>query len=130
MIDIYQSRRTNYNKCRYWIAQNTEAFKDLGDEAVRRDDGYVISQYCDGIFYAKERTAESEGNKIVENVIMFRKHEIQLETTDDISDLIVNSLVEYDGCYWRVGNIQKSRKKKQSQFMRKTSYTYYLDLIR
>lgn len=130
MIDVYQSRRTNYIKCRYWIAKDTEAFKDLGNQAIRRDDGYKISQYCDGMFYAREVSGESEDNRLIENVILVRKSEIQLETTDNISDLIVNSIVEYDNYYWRVATIQKVRKRKQSQFLRETSYKYVLSLVR
>lgn len=130
MIDVYQSRRTNYIKCRYWIAKNTEAFRDFGNQAIRRDDGYHISEYCDGMFYAREITGESEDNRLIENVILVKKSEIQLETTDNISSLIVNSIVEYDNYYWRVGAIQKIKKKKQSQFLRKTSYKYIVSLIR
>lgn len=128
--DLYQSRRTNFVKCRYWIAKDTEAFKDLGMEAIQSDDGYKISQYCDGFFMAKERTAEDNSKKIIENVYMYNVTNIQLETTDNISYLTQDSIVEYNGLYWRVTNIQKEKIKKQGQFLRKPSYKYYLSLTR
>lgn len=128
--DLYQSRRTNFVRCRYWIAKDTEAFKDLGTEAIRADDGYKISQYCDGMFMAKERTAEDNSKKIVENVFMFDTSRIQLETTDNISFLVQDSIVEYNGLYWRVTDNQKEKLKKQGQFLRKPSYKYYLSLMR
>lgn len=128
--DLYQSRRTNFVKCRYWIAKDTEAFKDLGMEAIQSDDGYKISQYCDGVFMAKERTAEDNSKKIIENVYMYNVTNIQLETTDNISYLTQDSIVEYNGLYWRVTNIQKEKIKKQGQFLRKPSYKYYLSLTR
>lgn len=128
--DLYQSRRTNFVKCRYWIAKDTEAFKDLGMEAIQSDDGYKISQYCDGVFMAKERTAEDNSKKIIENVYMYNVTNIQLETTDNISYLTQDSIVEYNGLYWRVTNIQKEKIKKQGQFLRNPSYKYYLSLTR
>lgn len=129
-VDLYQSRRTNFVKCRYWIAKDTEAFKDLGMDAIRSDDGYKISQYCDGMFMAKERTAEDNSKKIIENVYMYNVTNIQLETADNISCLTQDSIVEYNGLYWRVTNVQREKVKKQGQYLRKPSYKYYLSLTR
>lgn len=129
-IDLYQTRRDKFYKCRYWIARDSNAFKDLGLETIRRDNGYKISQECDGTFYAKDLNGERIENKEIENVMRFKRVTAQLLTTDRISDILPDSIVEFKGKYWRVVDIQIQEKKRQTEFLSNTSCTYILGLVR
>ena len=119
LLDIFTSRRTKFNDCRY--------FKkiDLG-----MDTNYL--EYEDdpsGIFSAEESRAYQEGVQVV-NGVMLKTYSVGIKTEDDIKDLEINDLVEWDNEKWRVTDIQKAKIVKENQFMKEVHYEYYVSLKR
>lgn len=116
-IDIYTSRRTEHNKCCYW--KRLEETYDMEE--------YSHSNECDGVFYAKEISPQTLQKQIVGGMFMFDESTISLVTHDAVN-IAQGDLVKYDDQYWNVLNVQKIRVKKQSQFLKNTSYKTYIQL--
>ena len=120
-IDIFTSRRNNYNKCKYWINR---------DDLNPSDVDYKIDEHMDGTFYAKEVTAENRDYQVISGDFLAPQTNITLYTEDDVSDLTENSVVVYDDEVWRVKTVQKTKKKKQNQFLKSCGCSYYISMKR
>lgn len=117
-IDLYETRRTNYEKVLYWK-------RDIDtDEPISE----LVHKSANGIFYARETNAESSRNDIVSNAFMFDDRNIMLITNDDVADLSQNDVCKYDDRYWNVISIQRYKRKKRSEFSAKGTYTTYIQL--
>ena len=119
LLDIFTSHRTKFNDCNYYKKINNGM-----------DNNYI--EYEDapsGNFYAEESRAYQENTQIV-NGVMLRSYTVGIKTEDDIKDLEVNDLVEWDDEKWRVTDIQKAKIVKENQFMKEVHYEYYVSLKR
>ena len=64
---------------------------------------------------------------------MIDRTRITIESPDNLSDIKSNDIVEYQGEFWRVDNVQKKKSRQQnSEFVNSNnvSYYWYLSLIK
>ncbi len=120
-VDIYESRRTHFSLCRFWIREED----DVNDSHM-----YIYENEPDGVFYAKEAVAETSDFAIHAGIYMADTHSITLETEDDLDGIVANSIVEYNGEIWLVSNVQKVARRKRSQFAKKLSYKWIISIRR
>jgi len=118
-INVYTSRRTNYDIVYYW--KRNENIKDLAK--------YVYEVKADGLFYAREITAELKDAQQVNNAFMFDNQSITI-VTEDMINVEVNDIVKYDNEIWRVVNIQKNHIHKTHKFMKKGFDRIFMQLTR
>lgn len=119
MVNIYTSRRDYFDKVVYW--KRNENIRDLAK--------YVYENKPDGLFYAKEITAESKESQQISNAFLFDNANITIYTEDAI-DIEKNDIVKYENEIWRVVNIQKNFIHKTHQFMKKGYYRTFIQLTR
>lgn len=117
-IDIYETRRTNYEKVLYWK-------RDIDADIPVSE---ITGKASNGVFYARETNAESSRNDIVSGAFMFDDRNIMLITNDDVSDLAQNDICKYDDRLWNVISIQRYKRKKRSEFSAKGTYQTYIQL--
>lgn len=120
MLDIYRGRRGLFAKCTYW--------SQIRNEDIVLNSEIIYEATPSGHFYAKEVSSLTTDNQVLGEVFMFESNNVNLQTTDDISDLKVNDKVVYLDKEYRVDSIQKTAENRQRQFRTKTSYTYYISL--
>lgn len=120
-IDIYYTRRGMYNLCQFW---------DRDESGVGNSEEYTYYNLPDGTFYAKEANNESNEVQTLFGSFMADSHSILLESHDDLNGLRENCLVKFDNCLWRVENIQKKIRRKQSEFNPNFDYVWYIQLRR
>ena len=116
-IDIYASRRCNYEYCRFWVRD--------GDSSVP-DSTLVHSKKPDGCFYATEENPESLQDSILSDSFMFDENFVVISSTDSVEGISAEDLVEYDGRVWIVQGVQKYKIKKRSEFSSGGQYKYYI----
>jgi len=121
-VDIYHSRRVNYKKVLYY---NRDENVSVGDMAI-----WVLQTTPKGIFYARDITASTFSKQQVNNTFMFDKNTTTIETSDDVSDLEVGSVLLYLGKVWFVENIQAITHTKSTEFSDKMEATYYIAIRR
>ena len=123
MIDTWQSRRNNFIECKYW--------SQINDENLVPDSEIAYKKQPSGSFYAKENGSYTQENQIIENSFMYDKNSIEIETTDDVSDLKTNDLVEFRDEIYRVANVQRKKDAKQAQFLKEPiSIKTFISLMR
>lgn len=123
MIDLYQSRRTKFIKCKYW--------SQIRDEKVVKLSEIAYYRKPTGFFDAEETGAYTEENQTVEGTFMLQKDVVSIETVDDVRDLKMNDIVEFNGDLYRVTDIQREVKKKQAQYMNEyQSIKTFISLMR
>ncbi len=118
---IFTSRRDMPHLCRYWKQDETEYYD-------KNEIGY--KKKAEGEFYAKEVSSQQNSSQVVGGVFMFDNNTVSLKTNDDIENMRKNDIVEYNEEFWRVIDIQKKPIRKNSQFMKRQIYTYYISLKR
>lgn len=130
-FDLFQSRR-NYNElCRWWARNENDDYEE---------DELIYKRIPSGFFYAKEINAETTDDNIIANIIMLDRTSVTIESPDNLEALANKKivaknriLVEYQGEYWRVENVQKRKKHIQnSEFANanNVSHFWYLSLIK
>ena len=124
MIDTWQSRRNKFINCVYWsqVANiNIAKFSELSYE-----------KQPNGFFKASVVSNYTEENQTLENVFMYEKVTVVIETTDDVKELKRNDLVRMKGEFYRVDDIARKPVSKQEQFLNDeyVSYTTYISLRR
>jgi len=119
MINIYTSRRGNFDKVWYW--KRNESIKDLSK--------YVYETKPDGLFYAKDVSVESQDNQPINNSFLFDNQSITLYTEDSVN-LEINDIVKYEDEIWRVANVQFQHIHKTHQFMKKGYNRTYIQITR
>ena len=130
-FDLFQTRRNMNEECRWWSRNESDEIEE---------DELVYKRVPRGYFYAKEVNAEVQDDNIIGGVFMADKTSVTIMSVDDLSDLYNESqdvrnrvLVEYQGEYWRVDNVQKRKARIQNTEFGKTSevsHYWYLSLIK
>ena len=121
-IDIYHSRRTDYELCYYWIREEKSNLTDLSQ--------WILKNKYSGMFYAKEENSLSNQENPIANTIMFDKNIISLSTEDDVDDLTRGCIILYDGKAWMVDNVQRIIHHKESQFSVEKHYKTIINIRR
>lgn len=116
-IDIYTSRRNEFDECAYWSRDDDE--QDLSKYAYEND--------ITGIFYAKEMSALSTQKNNVGGVFLYDEDSITIETSDIVS-IKAGDIVRYDDKLWLVMSVQKKEIHKRKQFLKDSFYKTYIQL--
>lgn len=119
-VDLFHSRRTNYNKCVYWIRQ----------EQNTSPSQWVAKNEPSGKFWAKPVSPKTNQGDVINGVWRVDKNHISLETDDDIEDLTQGCIVKYNEALWLVENVQGEIHNKESEFSKKIDYRYTIYLTR
>lgn len=119
-IDIYNSRRGNFEYCKYWN-------RDLKSSIPLTD--LVNNKAPDGVFYAREENSQYDNIKQSGNSFMFDDSAISVSTEDDVRNIKVNAVVLYQDVCWRVADVQRLKVKKRSQFSNVPTYRTFLRLV-
>lgn len=120
-INIYHSRRINYNRCIYW---------ERDESGIGNEENLIYEKKPAGIFYATESNAETNSTNMLAGVFMTEQYDILLESTDWLDGLHKDCLVKYNDQLWRVNEVQKKPYKKESAFRNKKTYKWFIGLIR
>lgn len=117
-VDIFASRRANFEECEYWLrdinSNPNELLYQLGASS--------------GSFDAKQISAETNGIQVIGGIFMVDVNGVSIQTDDDIRDLKTNDFVKYKGEFYRVTDIQKAMIRTNNQFTSEISYRYYINL--
>ena len=83
-IDIFTSRRTNFEECEYWLRD------------VNADPNELVykTRRSNGTFYAKISNPETSGQNVLGGVFMFDTKNLMLETFDEIEALGATKVLE------------------------------------
>lgn len=119
-VDIFTSRRTNFNKCPYWHMD--EKWTELHPNEI------VAKKTPTGYLYAKEENNLETSNQILVGAFMFESTNIIISTNDSVEDLHPNDILKYDGKVYRISDIQRKKIKRQSQFSNNPGYKTYMSL--
>ena len=120
-VDIYHSRRTNYEECEYWARNESEM--------VGNASKWILNKVATDTFYAKESSVKECRMAQLANVFAFDENHITIDTDDDI--LIKRGyIVKYDDEIWMVENAQSKLHRKESEFDKEKHYTTYINLRR
>lgn len=130
-FDFFQTRRTQYEHCKWWSRLES----DETDE-----DEIIYKRIPSGEFDAEEVNAESQDDNVIGGVFMLEKTAVTIKSCDDLTniynkkqDIRNKVLVEYQDEIWRVENVQKRKARVQnSEFGSESSISYYwyLSLIK
>lgn len=120
-IDMHHSRRGMFNLCAFWVRD---------ESGVGNSDEYIYKTKPTGYFYAKEERAEYDDTGTIMGAFMVHQHSILLRSNDDLTGITKNSLVRYRGNIWRVDNVQKETIIKESQYLNKPKYYWYIQIVR
>lgn len=117
-IDIFTSRRTNFEECEYWLRD------------VNADPNELVykTRRSNGTFYAKISNPETSGQNVLGGVFMFDTKNLMLETFDEIEEVKVNDVVKFNGSFYIITQIQKYPVRKNTQFHNEQQYITYLSL--
>lgn len=121
-VDLFHSRRTNYNRCEYWIRDERNKSGSPSQ--------WVLYNQSSGIFYAKPLTPKSTQANVVNGTWMLDSNHIVLETDDDVTDIDRGSIVKYDEGLWLVESVQREIHNKESEFSKHTDYKYIISLTK
>lgn len=119
-VDLFHSRRTAYQECKYWIRNNT----------ISPSSEYVLKNTPSGTFFAKEISPQYNQFNNFANGFSFNKDGITLVSDDDLHEITVGSIVLYNNKAWNVDNVQKEVHRKETEFNIEVDYKYYLTLRR
>ena len=124
MIDLWMSRRDKFIQCKWFSQNETEPY--VGNDQIE------YFQHPSGMFYAKEMNSYSLENQALGDAFLVDANNITLETSDNVKDIELNDLVEYEGFIWRVNSKTTRPVNKQRQFrrLRSISEITYLALRR
>lgn len=120
-INIYHSRRINYNRCVYWVRD---------ESGVGNEEELYYKKKPAGVFYATEGNAETNAMNMIGGVFMTEEYDILLESTDWLDGLHKDCIVRYNGELWRVNEVQKKPFKKESACRNRKTYKWYIGLVR
>lgn len=116
-VSEFTSRRTNFDKCKYWNRKDSKLSLDE----------YTYNNEPSGSFYAKEITAQTMQKNIIGNTFMFDQDTITLETSD-VVNIASGDIVEYENDLWSVSNVQIKEIHKSKQFMKSSYRKTYIQI--
>ena len=119
-VDLFTSRRINYDKCTYWCVD--DAWSDLHPNEI------ATKKQPTGFFFANEEDMLSRENQIIAGAFMFESATITLSTSDYIPELKANDLVKHDDVVYRVTAVRSVPYKRQQQYSRNPSKKTYIAL--
>lgn len=118
-IDLFTSRRVDFDLCTYWSRDNDES--DLSE--------YAHENEPSGAFYAKDENPSTLQKQDIGGIFLFDENTITLSTPDAV-DIKAGDVVSYDDNYWAVRNVQEVWVNKNQQFMKSSSKRTYIQLKR
>ena len=121
-IDVFRSRRANFEECFYWIVDTSQSVSDLNQ--------WILKNKKSGVFYAKEVNSLFNQANAQANAFMFDKNTITLETDDDVDGLERGCIVLYNGKPWMVDNVVRELHRKESQFDSEKHYKSIINIRR
>lgn len=121
-VDLFHSRRTNYNKCVYWIRDERDASGSPQQ--------WVNYKQPDGHFYARPISPKNSQMNVINGVWAMDTNHVTLETDDDVPNIARGCLVKYDDQLWLVESVQKQIHLKESEFCKHTDYKYTISITR
>lgn len=121
-VDIFHSRRTNYQEVIFWIRNQ--------QEAKENPEKWILTKQPSGTFYCKEVTPSFNQFNTNSGVYGYDKDSITLETDDDINEISRGSVILYNGRPWIVNDVQRLIHKKESEFNSELDYKYIINIRR
>lgn len=121
-VDLFHSRRANYDSCKYWI-RDKRAQSGTPSQ-------WVLYNQPNGSFYAKPVSVKSTQMNVINGVWALDNNHITLETDDDVNDIDRGHVVEYDGELWIVESVQREIHRKESEFCKHNDYRYFIALTK
>lgn len=121
-IDLFHSRRSNYNRCEYW---NRDERNKSGSPSQ-----WVLMNQPSGSFYAKPLSVKSTQISVINGTWSTDSNHTTLETDDEISDISRGSVVKFDEQLWLVEAVQREIHNKESEFSKHIDYKYIIALTK
>ena len=121
-IDLYNSRATYNERCRWWHRNE--------DENISSDE-ITTQRVANGSFCVKEVSPLRRQDIQVGGAFMFEKDTITLKSPDNLFSIASEDLVEFRGEIWRVVSVQRSKARNQNTFFgseKNCSHYWYLEL--
>ena len=120
-VNPFLSRRRYNSVCEWWAPSNYGGQIPLYKMAVTMSPA--------GKFHAKA-LSDFSYNRDNESSIRISNSFVTIETPDDVSMMVVDSIVRYQGILYRVSNVSKREIAKTRQFMRVPLFIYVIQLTR
>ena len=120
-VNPFLSRRTYNNIAKWWSRSTFDGQIPLYKMAM--------SNAPSGTFHAKA-ISDYMFNRKNEGDIRLSNSFVTIETPDDISAIMVDDLVRYEGILYRVDNVSKRQVSKTKEFMRHPVSVFVLQLTR
>ena len=121
-VDLYNSRSTYHEKCRWWHRNENEEIDS---------DELVMKRIASGSFMAKEVSPKTDQNSQVGGVFLIQRDNITIKSPDNLNGIASEDLVEFRGELWRVISVQRSKARNQNTFFgqeKNCSHYWYLEL--
>lgn len=119
-VDIYHSRRTNYEECIYWIRDERNSRGPASE--------WILKNEPSGAFLAKEASPKNRKMMQSANVFAYDRDDITLECDDDIHFITRGSIIQYDDEIWIVDAVQRITHRKESEFDKEKHYKYIINM--
>lgn len=119
-VDLFTSRRINYDKCTYWCVD--DAWSDMHPNEI------AVQKKPTGFFFANEEDMLSFENQIIASAFVFQSATITLSTSDYIPELKPNDLVKHDDIIYRVTAVRTRPYKRHQQYSKNPSKKTYIAL--
>jgi hypothetical protein len=120
--DLFTSSRIYFNRCPYWCVD--EKWLEIHPNEL------VIKKHPTGYFNAKEENPMRTGNQIVGGAFMFETNNLTISTEDDVYDLKENDILKFRGEIYRITDIQRQPRLKQTQYSDRPSCKTIMTLKR
>ena len=118
----FLSRKTYNAICEWWARSTFNGQLSLSKL------GYELAPT--GTFHAKAVSQFVFSKSNAGGDIRFSNSYVTIETPDDVSAIVADDLIRYEGILYRVENVSKRQVVKTREFMRKPISVYVLQLTR
>lgn len=120
MVDLYHTRRTNFQKCAYYKRDERSSTGDMSK--------WVAQRTPTGYFYARKVNAQLKQSDVFVNVFQMARTNCTIETNDDIPNIEKDDVVSYRNTLWIVDSVQQVEHLKETQFSNGEHYTTIIGL--
>ena len=115
MINLYHSRRGTFKKCYFWTP----------NEQITNLSNYVLNNTPTGSFSAKEVSdITKDGGQIGGVIYKNDNQSVTLSTPDNVTKMVIGSIVKYDKKEWIVKSIAYKLESKETEFGDGIAETY------